>query len=70
MAYIRMTDAGRLQKIMAMGILPGGKIRLLRRSPSFVFECGFIQFAVDEAIAADIYVRLNLTPAATPVAAH
>ena len=56
-AYIQMTNAGRLQKIMAMGILPGGKIRLLRRSPSFVFECGFSQFAVDEDIAADIYVR-------------
>lgn len=58
-AYIQMNHSGRLQKIMAMGVLPGGQIRLLRRSPSFVFECGFSQFAVDEDIAADIHVRLN-----------
>lgn len=58
-AYIQMSNSGRLQKVMAMGVLPGGKIRLRRRSPSFVFECGFSQFAVDEEIAADIYVRLN-----------
>ena len=58
-AYLRMDHPGRLQKLMAMGVLPGGKINLQRSSPSFVFECGFSQFAVDEEIARDIYVRLN-----------
>lgn len=58
-AYIQLGDAGHLQKLMALGVLPGGKIKLLRNSPSFVFECGYSQFAVDEAIAADIYVRLQ-----------
>lgn len=58
-AFIQMGNAGRLEKLMAMGVLPGGGIKLVRRSPSFVFECGFSQFAVDENIAADIYVRLN-----------
>lgn len=36
-----------------------GMYRLLRRSPSFVFEAGYSQFAVDEEMAADIYVRLT-----------
>lgn len=58
-AYIQMSNASHLQKLMALGVLPGGKIRLLRSTPSFVFECGYSQFAVDEAIAADIYVRLH-----------
>ena len=58
-AYIQMNNPGRLQKLMAMNVLPGVPITLLRRSPSFVFEAGFSQFAVDEDIAADIYVRLN-----------
>lgn len=58
-AFIQMGNARRLEKLMAMGVLPGGGIKLVRRSPSFVFECGFSQFAVDENIAADIYVRLN-----------
>jgi DtxR family transcriptional regulator, Mn-dependent transcriptional regulator len=58
-AYIQMSNAGRLQKLIAMGVLPGGKISLQRRSPSFVFEYGYTQFAVDEEIAADVYVRLS-----------
>lgn len=58
-AYIQMKNPNRLQKLMAMGILPGEKITLLRRAPSFVFQVGFTQFAVDEDIASDIYVRLE-----------
>jgi DtxR family Mn-dependent transcriptional regulator len=58
-AYLQMSDSGSLQKIMAMGVLPGERLTLLRRWPSFVFECGYSQFAVDERIAANIYVRLN-----------
>jgi DtxR family Mn-dependent transcriptional regulator len=54
-----MVNPRRLQKLMAMGVLPGVSISLLRRFPSFVFEAGYSQFAVDEDIAADIYVRLS-----------
>jgi DtxR family transcriptional regulator, Mn-dependent transcriptional regulator len=57
-AYIQMNNPGHLQKLMAMGVLPGVPITLLRRFPSFVFEAGYSQFAVDEAIATDIYIRL------------
>jgi len=55
--FIQMGNPGRLEKLMAMGILPGGSIKLLRSSPSFVFESGYSQFAVDEVIASGIYVR-------------
>ncbi len=58
-AYIQMSNSQHLQKLMAMGVLPGVPITLLRRFPSFVFEAGYSQFAVDEEIAADIYVRLS-----------
>jgi DtxR family Mn-dependent transcriptional regulator len=57
-AYVQMNNSRRLQKLMAMGVLPGVAISLQRRSPSFVFEAGYSQFAVDEEIAGDIYVRL------------
>ncbi len=57
-AYIQMHNPQRLQKLMAMGVLPGVPITLLRRFPSFVFEANYSQFAVDEDISADIYVRL------------
>ena len=58
-AYIQMSNSQHLQKLMAMGVLPGVPVTLLRRSPSFVFEAGYSQFAVDEEIAGDIYVRLS-----------
>lgn len=58
-AYIRLDKPKRLQKLMAMGVLPGVPIKLLRRFPSYVFEAGYSQFAVDEEIAADIYVRVG-----------
>jgi DtxR family Mn-dependent transcriptional regulator len=58
-AYIQMNNPRRLQKLMAMGVLPGVSVKLLRHSPSFVFDAAYSQFAVDEDIAADIYVRLN-----------
>lgn len=64
-AYLRMDEPKRLHKLMAMGILPGVPISLLRRSPSYVFEAGFSQFAVDRDIAADIYVRLAQEPVAS-----
>ncbi|HEY3291107.1 MAG TPA: metal-dependent transcriptional regulator [Anaerolineae bacterium] len=65
-AYLHMGNAIHSQKLMAMGVLPGTPISLQRRAPSFVFEVGYSQFAVDELIAADIYVRLaNDTKAGT-----
>ncbi len=57
-AYLQVNDQGHLQKLMAMGVLPQVPITLVRRFPSFVFEAGYSQFAVDEEIAAKIHVRL------------
>ena len=57
-AYIYAPEAEKLQKLIAMGILPGAPIRLAQKSPSFVFDAGHTQFAVDEQIADTIYVRL------------
>lgn len=58
-AYVQMQDAGHLQKLMAMGVMPGAEIRLKETYPSFVFETGYSQFAVDEQIASQIYVRVS-----------
>lgn len=58
-AYLHMNDPRRLEKLIAMGVLPGVPIRLVRRYPSVTFEAGYSQFAVDEETAADLYVRLS-----------
>ena len=49
-------DRAILRRLIAMGILPGTGIALVRRSPAFVLSVGHARFAVDEALARRIYV--------------
>jgi DtxR family Mn-dependent transcriptional regulator len=65
-AYIYAPESSRLQKLMAMGILPGAPVRLVQSFPSYVFTAGQTQFAVDKDIADAIYVRLVEDEAAPP----
>lgn len=58
-AYVQTDEARRLQKLMAMGVLPGKAIRLIQGFPSYVFGVGHSQFAVDREIARTIHVRLE-----------
>ena len=57
-AYIYAPESSKLQKLMAMGILPGAPISLIQSFPSYAFQAGQTQFAVDKEIADAIYVRL------------
>ncbi len=56
-AYIHTGNREALQKLMAMGTLPGVSITLIQRSPSYVFQIGQSQFAVDREMAEHIFVR-------------
>ena len=40
-AHLDTQDLREIQKLMAIGILPGVDIRLLRKSPSYVFQVGY-----------------------------
>jgi len=66
-AYIYAPELSRLQKLTAMGILPGASISVLQRFPAHVFQVGHTQFAVDREIADAIYVRLMEEPEAPVV---
>ena len=63
-AYLSTRSRRAIQKLMAMGILPGSRIRLIRRFPSYVFQVGFSQFTVDESLASVIFVHWKEGPAA------
>ncbi len=58
-SYLHMNHSQHLQKLMVMGVLPGIQVKMISNFPSYVFQAAYSQFAVDEAIARDIYVRLN-----------
>ncbi len=56
-AHINTHDHKKLQKIMAMGVLPGMAVTLIQKFPSYVFQVGQSQFAIDKELASCIYVR-------------
>lgn len=58
-AYLATRDNRKVQKLVAMGILPGTNIKVIRQFPSYVFQVGYSQFAVDRPLAEVIYVRWN-----------
>jgi len=60
-AYLATNDSGRLNKLMAMGVLPGLSITMVQKFPSYVFQIGQSQFAVDQELAEGVYVRPEKT---------
>ncbi len=56
-AYIQTEDNRKMQKLMAMGVLPGNRVVLMQSFPSYIFRVGFSEFAIDTALAREIFVR-------------
>lgn len=56
-AYIQTEDNKKMQKLMAMGVLPGNKIVLAQSYPSYIFRVGYSEFAIDTNLAKEIFVR-------------
>jgi len=65
-AYIHTTERGTLEKLIAMGALPGAEVSVIQTFPSYVFQVGQTQVAVDRQIAESIYVRLSQPEAPRP----
>lgn len=57
-SYLQTQERAALQKIIAMGVLPNTDIVLIQKFPSYVFQAGKSQFAVDRELASHIYVRI------------
>ncbi len=56
-AYIQTDDNKKMQKLMAMGVLPGNRIILIQAYPSYIFKVGYSEFAIDSNLAREIFVR-------------
>lgn len=56
--YIKADRDHTVNKLTAMGILPGLTIQLLAKTPSYLFQMGESQFAIDKELAGEIQVRL------------
>jgi DtxR family Mn-dependent transcriptional regulator len=64
-AYLATNDTKKMQKLMSLGVLPGSGIRLNRRFPSYIFNVGNSEFAVDEQLAQEIFIRKEDTNGAS-----
>ncbi|MCL4536278.1 MAG: metal-dependent transcriptional regulator [Nitrospirae bacterium] len=58
-AYLHTRDNKKLQKLMAMGLLPGVSVEVIQRFPSYVLKIGNSQIAMDEEMARDVFIRLK-----------
>ncbi len=58
-AYLHTKDNRKLQKLMAMNLLPGVSVEMIQRFPSYVLKIGHSQIALDEEMVKDIFVRLK-----------
>jgi DtxR family Mn-dependent transcriptional regulator len=56
-AYLSSRQPETVQKLMALGALPGAQLHVIQIFPSVVFQVGQTQIAVDNTLAGDIYVR-------------
>ncbi len=56
-AYLSASDVRKMQKLMSMGVLPGSDLLLIRVYPSYIFKVGNSEFAVDEDLAREIFIR-------------
>ncbi len=65
---VRPRDKRTLHKLTALGLLPGVRVRLLRRFPCYLIELGHTQIALDRELASAIVVRTHtLTPSPSPL---
>lgn len=55
--FIAPTEDSRLERLAALGIIPGSIIKLKQKKPSFVLKIDETTLAVDSSIAENIYVK-------------
>ncbi|HEY3382015.1 MAG TPA: FeoA family protein [Vicinamibacterales bacterium] len=56
-ARVLRDDPARAERLKALGVTPGARVRLLQRFPGFVFECDQTELAVEPAVARSILVE-------------
>ncbi len=56
-AQLRTREMTIRRKLMAMGITPGSSLILEQRFPSYIVKVGYTRTALDQEIAASIFVH-------------
>ena len=56
---VRGDSAGRVERLLALGVTPHARVTMLQRFPGVVFLCDQTELAVERAVADGILVRLE-----------
>jgi len=56
-ASLAQDRPGTRKKLAALGLLPGTRVRLLQRFPSYLIQAGRTQIVLDAELAREIWVR-------------
>jgi DtxR family Mn-dependent transcriptional regulator len=56
-AFITTPHHHRFGRLANLGLVPGGRLTLLQKRPSYLLKLGSTEIAIDSDIASDIYVR-------------
>ena len=57
--YITTRHHTRLDRLSALGVLPGNKIKLHQKKPSFIIQIDETNIALESSIAEEIYLQAN-----------
>ncbi len=52
-------DVARAERLAALGVTPGARVKVLQRFPGFVFECDQTELAVEPSVARAIVVDVR-----------
>ncbi len=55
--YLLSKQKPEINRLLSMGLVPGSKLEIVQRFPTFVVQVGETQLAFDESIAAGIFVH-------------
>jgi DtxR family Mn-dependent transcriptional regulator len=55
---VRPTNGDRVDRLLALGVTPGGRVVVLQTFPGVVFQCDQTELAVERDIARVILVKL------------
>lgn len=58
------SGSSRLNRLAAFGIVPGTEVRVVKRKPAVVLQCGSTSLALDDEVAREIFLDCGTNPAA------
>ena len=61
-AYITLSEEGRLSRLSSLGVLPGASVRVEQKFPAFIIELEETNVAIEKEVASNIFVRNGQVP--------